>query len=150
MINELITYLTFIPWILVFIKNSLDILNSKDNITFKYLRKNFFKIFRLDLLILIIVFFYFATFDKGFVHKYLFAIINLYLFVNSFYENKKALTKDLFKKKYLSIIITFVLMLIPIIYYIFKQNVIITYKIMFIYIYFESILILLIKKKISK
>ena len=148
MINNIITYLTFIPWTLVFVKNSLDKIGVKDKLTFKYLKENFFKIFRLDLLVLIVVFFYFATFDKGFVHKYLFAVMNLYLFINSFYENK--VNKYKIKNKYITLIMIFILMFMPIVYYMLSNNLILTYKIMLICLYLENIIILIIKKFIKK
>ncbi len=147
MINEVINYLTFIPWILIFAKNCLDKLRSKDKLTFKYLKKNFFKIFRLDLLLLIIIFYYFASFNKDFVHKYLFAIINLYLFVNSFYESKTNVKKNNLKKE---LILVLIMVIIPIGYYILSHNLLLTYKLMFIYLYFINIIILIIKRLILR
>ena len=71
MINKYIILLTFIPWIIIFIISSIRNLNNNNyqNFTFKYLTKNLFKIFRLDTLFLIIVFFYFASFYS---YEYLF------------------------------------------------------------------------------
>ena len=89
-INKYITLVTFVPWIFIYIKSIIDNL-KKDNykkFSFKYLRKNFFKVFRLDILLIVIVFFYFSSFKVGFVDKYLFAVMCLYMFVNSFYEEK--------------------------------------------------------------
>ena len=145
MINEVITYLTFIPWMMIFVKNSLDKISNKDRLSFKYIKSNFFKIFRIDLLILIIVFFYFAKFDKDFVHKYLFAVINIYLFVNSFYESNN-IDKKILKKRFMSLLIIGLIISIPIIYYILSNNLIVTYMIMFICLYLENIIILVMKK----
>ena len=89
-INKYIILVTFIPWILIVFVSVLSNLNNENyqKFSFKYLGKNFFKIFRLDTLLLILCFWYFASFHKTFVDKYLFSIMCLYLFVNFFYEKR--------------------------------------------------------------
>lgn len=146
MINKYITLLTFIPWILFFIISVFRNLNNKEYRKFngKYLKKNFFKIFRLDLLFLILVFFYFASFEKDFVDKYLFMVMNLYLCVNSIYEKKYKITKQFFKDNGLELILLLIIMLIPFGFYIFKNNLVLTYKIMLVYLFLEYIIIILV------
>ena len=146
MLNNYITILTFIPWLLIFIKSIIKNLNNDNYLkyNFKYLKTNFFKIFRLELLFLIVVFFYFASYKLDFVSEYLFVVINLYLFVNSFYEKKIKLKKDFYSENLSNLIFLFFIIIIPIIIYVFKNNLIITYKIMFIYLFLEYPLILII------
>lgn len=145
-IDKYIVLITFIPWLLFFIVSILNNLNNKDYKTFslKYLKKNFFKIFRIDTLFLIIAFYYFSSFGKEFVDKYLFAVMCLYLFMNSFYEKKEKIKKDFFKKNFLNLVLLFIVMLIPFTVYFIKQRLVLTYKIMMLYLYFEYIMILLV------
>lgn len=145
-IDKYIVLITFIPWLLFFIVSILNNLNNKDYKTFslKYLKKNFFKIFRIDTLFLIIAFYYFSSFGKEFVDKYLFAVMCLYLFMNSFYEKKEKIKKDFFKKNFLNLVLLFIVMLIPFTVYFVKQRLVLTYKIMLLYLYFEYIMILLV------
>ena len=123
MFDRYIVLLTFIPWILFFIISVRRNLNNSNyrKFNFKYLKENFFNIFRLDLLFLVIVFFYFASFEKDFVDKYLFMVMNLYLCVNSIYEKKIKLNKGFIKKNILEIILLFIIMLIPFGIYFFKN-----------------------------
>ena len=146
MINEYITILTFIPWIILFIIVSLTNLNNDNyqKFSLKYLKKNFFKIFRIDLLFLIIVFYYFASFNKDFVDKYLFTAMLIYLCVNSFYEKKSKLKKSFFKKNILRLVLLFIVMMIPFIIYFINKNLVLTYKIMLLYLFFNSVIIILI------
>ncbi len=158
MINKYIIFLTFIPWIIIFIINSLRLLNKNNNekITIKFIYKNFFKIFRLDTLFLIIVFFYFASYNKDFVNQYLFAVMNIYLCVNSIYEKKAKYPKNFLKNNIFNFILLLVVLLIPFIIYFTNKNLTLTYKIMLIYLFLEYIIILLILniskllKKITK
>ena len=144
--NKYITLITFIPWIFVYIIFMINNLNNKDydKISLKYIKKNIFKIFRLDILILLIAFFYFASYNKLFIDKYLFAVMCIYMGINSFYEKKEKIKKVIFKEKYINIIVSLIIMLLPLIFYYIKGNVEITYKIMFLYLFFQYILTIII------
>lgn len=145
-INKYITYLTFVPWIFIYIVSVVRNLNNKQyqRFSWNYFKKNIFRIFRIDTLFLIIVFFYFASFGMEFVNKYLFAVICLYLCVNSFYEKNKSLEKN-FGQKYLAeLILLFIFMLIPFGLYYIKHDLAFTYKFMLISLFLEYILILLV------
>ncbi len=145
-INKYITLVTFVPWIFIYIKSIIDNL-KKDNykkFSFKYLRKNFFKVFRLDILLIVIVFFYFSSFKVGFVDKYLFAVMCLYMFVNSFYEEKMELKKNFFKDNMLHLILLLLVSLIPFLVYSIKKDLLLTYKIMLMFLFLEYIIILVI------
>jgi len=145
-IDKYIVLITFIPWILFFIVSILNNLNNKNYQVFslKYLKKSFFKIFRIDTLFLIIAFYYFSSFDKEFVDKYLFAVMCLYLFMNSFYEKKEKIKKDFFKQNILNLILLFLIMLIPFMVYFIGHKLVLTYKIMLLYLYLEYVLIILV------
>lgn len=145
-LNKYITLVTFLPWVLIFIFSSLNNLGNKNytSFTWEYLRKNLFKIFRLDTLFLIIVFLYFSSFHKDFVDKYLFAVMCIYLFVNSFYEKRNTLKKGFWTKNFLNIFLLFCVMIIPFIIYFTKKDLVFTYKIMLIYLFLEYIIIIII------
>ena len=145
-IEKYIIIVTFIPWILIAIVSTISNLNNEHYCTFslKYLGKNIFKIFRLDTLLLILCFWYFASFHKTFVDKYLFSIMCLYLFVNFFYEKRNPLKKNFFKENIIQIILLLFITIIPFIYYYKTNNLNITYKIMLLYLYLEYIIILIV------
>lgn len=145
-INKYITFLTFIPWVFMYVVSIIRNLNNKEYHTFswKYLKKNILRIFRIDTLFLIIVYFYFASFDMEFVSEYLFAVICLYLFVNSFYEKKKPLKKDFLKNYIGEAFLLFLYMLLPFLgYYIMYYDLVFIYKWMLLSLFFEYFLILI-------
>lgn len=145
-LNKYVTLITFMPWVLIFIIDCINKLNNKNYTSFswEYLKKNFFKIFRLDTLFLIVVFIYFASFRKDFVDKYLFAVMSFYLLVNSFYEKKNNLKKGFWKKNILNILCLFIVMSVPFIVYFNKKDLVLTYKIMLIYLFLDYIIIMVI------
>ena len=145
-LDRYITWITFIPWILIITVSMISNLNNENyrKISFKYLSKNIFKIFRLDTLLLIICFWYFASFDREFVDKYLFAIMCLYLFVNFFYEKRNPIKKQFWKDNIISIILLIIINIIPFIYYNNTGNLNFTYKIMLLYLFLEYIIILIV------
>ena len=145
-IERYITWVTFIPWILIIIVSLINNLNNEhyQNFSLKYLTRNIFKIFRLDTLLLIICFWYFASFNREFVDKYLFAIMCLYLFVNFFYEKKNSLKKNFVKENFIQLILLLMIILIPFIYYHVTDNLNFTYKIMLLYLFLEYIIILIV------
>ena len=145
-LDRYITWITFIPWILIITVSMISNLNNENyrKFSFKYLSKNIFKIFRLDTLLLIICFWYFASFDREFVDKYLFAIMCLYLFVNFFYEKRNPIKKQFWKDNIISIILLIIINIIPFIYYNNTGNLNFTYKIMLLYLFLEYIIILIV------
>ncbi len=144
-LEKYITVLTFIPWVLIIMVSMLFNLNNDNYNSFslKYFNRNIFKIFRIDTLLLLVFFWYFSSFDKEFVSKYLFAIMCLYLFVNFFYEQKNSLKKDFFKHNLLQIIFLIIAVALPFIYYHNTNNLDLTYKIMLLYLFLEYPIILL-------
>ena len=145
-LEKYVTLITFIPWILIIIVSMLNNLNNENyqKFSLKYLGRNIFRIFRLDTLLLIICFWYFASFNKEFVDKYLFAIMCLYLFVSFFYENRASFKKNFWKDNFIQIILLIIINSIPFIYYSQTNNLIVTYKIMLLYLFFEYIIILIV------
>ena len=145
-LDKYITFLTFLPWIFIIIISMIYNLNKEyyQKFSFKYFHKNIFKIFRLDTLLLITFFWYFSSFDREFVDKYLFAIMCLYMFVNFFYEKKEKLQKNFWKENIIQLSLIFLIILIPFFYYYQTNNLNITYKIMLLYLFFEYIIILIV------
>ncbi len=139
MLEKYIIFLTFIPWIFMFIISIIKNLNNDNYLkfSFKYLRKNIFKIFRLDMLFLIVVYFYFSNFDMEFVDKYLFVVMNIYLFVNSFYDQKLDIKKDFFKNNLFNLVLLFLVMVGPFLVYFKTKDLNLVYKIMLLYLYLE-------------
>lgn len=145
--SEGIIYLTFIPWFLYFAslcKNALK--DLKDNkVTFKWIKKNIFKIFHFENIILFAIFFYFSAYYSDsnqiwLVDILLFSAINLYLFINRYYDKNRSQaaigTKDVS-----TILIIMLLIIIPIIYYISTSNYAITYYILFGYSFFNYVIV---------
>lgn len=145
-INKYVILITFIPWIIFFLISGINNLNNDDYKAFsvKYLKDNFFKIFRIDTLFLIIVFYYFSSFGKEFVDKYLFAVMVLYLLMNSFYEKKEKIKKGFFKENIINLLLLLVIMVIPFSIYFIKHKLILTYKVMLFYLFFQYIIIIVV------
>jgi hypothetical protein len=145
-INKFIIILTFIPWIAIYGFSMVKNLNNPNyqTFSFKYFKKNFFRIFRIDTLFLIIAFWYFSSFDKEFVNIYLFAVMVIYLFVNQFYEKKEKFKKHFIHNNLFHLILIFLIMLIPIILYFTGVYLVFVYKMMFILLYLEYPIILII------
>lgn len=143
-IDKYIVLITFIPWILFFLKSGIYNLNNSnyESLSWKYLKNNFFKIFRIDTLFLIIAFYYFSSYGKDFVDKYLFAVMALYLLMNSFYDKKEKIKKGFVREKFINIILFLIVMIVPFFIYFGKHNLVLTYKIMLFYIFFQYIIII--------
>lgn len=143
-IDKYIVLITFIPWILFFLKSGIYNLNNSnyETLSWKYLKNNFFKIFRIDTLFLIIAFYYFSSYGKDFVDKYLFAVMALYLLMNSFYDKKEKIKKGFVREKFINIILFLIVMIVPFFIYFGKHNLVLTYKIMLFYIFFQYIIII--------
>lgn len=143
-INRYITLLTFLPWIVIYGISIIRNLNNKNYRDFSknYFKKNFFNIFRIDTLILVVCYFFFASFKMAFVNQYLFAVMCLVLCANSLYDEKKPLEKSFFKKYWGELVLLFLIMLTPFLPYFMRNNLDLTYKIMLVYLFLEYILIL--------
>lgn len=143
-IDKYIVLITFIPWVLFFLKSGIYNLNNSnyEKMSWKYLKNNFFKIFRIDTLFLIIAFYYFSSYGKDFVDKYLFAVMALYLLMNSFYDRKEKIKKGFVREKFINIILFLIVMIVPFFIYFGKHNLVLTYKIMLFYIFFQYIIII--------
>ena len=137
-----IVYLTFIPWVLYFIticKKALnDIKNKKTNM--EYYKKNFFKIFPFDTLILtgifVIVCKFYKSADQIWLAKILlFSSINLYLYINTFYDESRKKNR-IGTGDISTMLILTIIMLLPIIFYVATHHYTITYYILFGYSFF--------------
>ena len=153
--SKCLIYLTFIPWLIIFIISIINNLNNESyhHFSFKYLFSNFFKIFRIDLLFLIIMYYYFTSFKLDFVSMYLFAVMNIYLIVNSFYEHKNKFQTNFFKNNILNFLILLIVTLIPFLIFIVQKDLVLTYRIMLIYLFIEYPILIIttfITKIISK
>lgn len=141
-------YITFVIWFIYFISTSkntmkdLKLNNSKEKNWFK---RNIFKIFHFDSLILFAIYIYFNSIYQDssqlwLVRILLFGVINLYLYLNSFYDKNRI--KDKIHTDDISCILLILLIsLIPIVYFISTSNAIITYYVMFGYIFFNYLLV---------
>lgn len=135
-------YLTFIPWILYFLSICKKALNEIKNkkINLEYIKKNFLRIFPFDTLILTALFVFVAKFykeaDQLWLAKVLlFSSINLYLYINTFYDESKKKIK-IGAGDISTILILVILMLIPIVFYVAFHKYTITYYILFVYSFF--------------
>lgn len=150
--QKFVNYLSFIPWLLYCIelsRNAIRIVNTTKTDK-EWLKKNFFNIFRFDSLILIAIFIFFTTsYHKAnqiwLVEVLLFSAINLYLYFNSYYDKNKSDyridTKDLS-----TILIILIIFLIPLIYFICTNQILITYYILFGYSFLNFVIVYIAKK----
>lgn len=145
--EKLFIYITFAIWFIYFIsisKNNLKYLkkNNKDK---NWIKKNIFKVFHFDSLILFAIFIFFNGIYQNssqlwLVRILLFGVINLYLYLNSFYDMNRIKDK-IHTDDISSILLILLISLIPIIYFISSNNVNITYYVMFGYIFFNYIIV---------
>ena len=144
--ERLFIYCTFFIWFIYFIsasKNSMKVLKlDKDN---KWNKKNIFKMFHFDSLILFALYIYFNNFYPNssqlwLVRILLFGVINLYLYLNSFYD-KNRITDKIHTDDISCVLLILLVSFVPIIYYISSRNVTITYYVMLGYIFFNYIIV---------
>ena len=136
-------YITFIPWLLYFIslsKNTIKVLKS-NRVNKEWLKKNFFNVFHFEYLILVGIFVFFSTFyhDRDqiwLVDTLLFSAINLYLFINLYYQKKKT-TAKITNNDIPIILIIIILTCIPFVIYVSTRNYLIVYYILFAYSFFN-------------
>ena len=152
MFNKIIIYLTFIPWVLFYGKLiKLALRETKDKkLDSKWFKKNFSTIIHFDIIILILLFIYFASFKDNFVDQMLFSVMNLYLFVNTFYDKRNKSNKVLDKKDVAPSILILLISLIPFVLYECKViKLATTYLIAFIYAALAYIIVIAIRKFIN-
>lgn len=144
-----IIYITFIPWFLHYsfsIINSLKLTKSM-KFNFTWLKKNFGKIFHIEEILLIAIFVYLSGYGNqtfsNIVHQMLFSVMNLYLFVNSFYDKRTITENKIGLSDLKEIIILVFITTIPFIYFIRTNNMLNTYYIMFCYGFLNFIFVLI-------
>ena len=152
MFNKIVIYLTFIPWLLFFgklVKMALKETKNK-KLDSKWFKEHFSTIIHFDIIILILLFIYFSIYNDSFVDMMLFSVMNLYLYVNSFYDKRNTSNRNLDKKDILPGIIILIISIIPFLLYIFKVIKLVTvYTILFIYAALAYLLVILIRKIIK-
>lgn len=149
--SKIIAYLTFIPWFFYFsslCKNAIKDL-KENKITKTWLKKNIFKVFHFENIILFAIFFYFsACYYRSnqiwLVEVLLFSAINLYLFINRYYDKNRN-QSQIGAGDVSTILILLLLILIPIIYYMAKGNYVLTCYILFGYSFFNYLIVFLAK-----
>lgn len=144
-----IIYITFIPWILHYgfsIYNSLKLTKSM-KFNFAWFKKNYNKIFHIEELLLIAIFVYLADYGtqtfSNIVKEMLFSVMNLYLFVNFFYDKRTITTEKLGLSDLKEIIILVLITTVPFIYFMRTNNMVYTYYIMFGYGFFNFLFVLI-------
>lgn len=142
LMERLIIYITFIPWLLCYGFNIRNNLKSTKNIkfNFKWFKKNLPKMIYFEEILLIAIFIYFSTYDNKTVNEMLFSVMNLYLFVNTFY-NRRAMSNNKLDITDLSTILIIVIISFgPYFFFIKTNNLIYTYYILFGYIFFSYLI----------
>ena len=148
--DRLIVFLSFVPWLLYFVIYGMraisDVEKLNDNNKFKWLKTHIFQIFRLDNLVLILVFYYFLKHHNNLVDKMLFSAINLYLFVSSLYDKPFREKGKLLRNHSILWIIVGIILIIPFGYYFRTNNLQETYKLMFAYTFFAYLMFMLARR----
>ena len=144
--TKFLTILSFIPWILCYLKYCFNMTAEihQQIITFDWFKKSFFKIFQFESLILFAVFVFFARYKKELAYIMLFTAICLYLFAASFHDqrhpNKKIKLNNI---NYFVIVFSLLLAVVPFIFYFNTNHPIITYLILFGYLFFARLIVLI-------
>lgn len=145
--KNIIIFLTFIPWLFYFISISENALKDlkQNKVTKKWIKENILKIFHFENLILFGLFIYFAQNYTGanqlwLVKVLLFSVINLYLYINKFYD-KNSIKDKLTTEDISTILIILLITLIPIIFYSSTKMYTTTYYIMFGYSFFNYLIV---------
>lgn len=156
--TRIIISLTFIPWILYLVSSSSRVIKEfrGQKINKEFFKNNLFNLFRLDTIVLVLVFIFFSvTYPSAdqiwLIRVLLFISINLYLLLNSIYDKKNK--EKLVKKEYNIIFLLVILMLIPIVFYLISKKYTTAYYIMFGYSVLNGLIVLLcsiINNKINK
>ena len=144
--NKFFVYLSFIPWFLYFAQISKNAIKDLKvtKLSWDWVKKNFFKIFHFETIILYAIFIYFSIYYKDasqifLVEVLLFTAINLYLYINTFYDKNKN-NSSIETKDISTILITLIIVIIPTIYFISTNNREVTYYILFGYSFFAYII----------
>ncbi len=153
--NKFIVFLTFIPWFLYFASLcKTAIKDLKDNkVTMKWIKDNFFKIFHFENLLLIAIFVYFSiNYYKAsqiwLVDVLLFSSINLYLFINRYYDKNRK-EGIIGNNDIITILILILLCTIPVTFFFTTNRLAITYYILFGLSFFNYLVVYL-SKTINK
>lgn len=149
--TKFVVYLTFIPWLLYFssvCKNAIKDL-KRVKVNKEWIRKNIFKIFHFENIILFGIFIYFSANYKHanqiwLVDILLFSAINLYLFFNRYYDKNRNDSK-IGTGDVSTILIILLLISIPLIYYVSTHNYVNTYYILFAYSFFNYLIVFIAK-----
>jgi len=147
--QKFIIILSFIPWLLYFLSICINAIKDLDEnkLSSDWIKENIFKIFHFESLILFGIFVYFSTYyfkssQIWLVDSLLFAAINLYLFINFYYDKNRYDTK-LESKHIPLLLIIIIFIFIPIIFYLITKRYQITYYILFAYIFFNYIIVII-------
>ncbi len=149
--TKFVVYLTFIPWFLYFsllCKDALQGLKT-DKITWEWFKKHIFSIFHFHNIILFAIFVYFsskyADADQIWITEVLlFTAINLYLYINHYYDKYKSV-EHINSFNMSTILIILILTFIPIIFYVSTRNYRVTYYILFCYSFFNYVIVFIAK-----
>lgn len=150
LMERIIIYGTFLPWLLhyaLLICNAIK--STKDTkLDKKWFKKNIGRIFYVEDLLLVAIFIYFSTYHNNTVNEMLFAVINLYLFVHTFYDRRAVTHSHVEISDVSSILLVIILSFFPIIYYVKTNQLLNMYFILFGYA-FASFLIVLLSRAID-
>lgn len=127
--HEVVELISFIIWIIYFwILVSREVVRknkNKEKYTWDLLKKNIFYLFRLDSLFFLIMFYIYKGFNNESVTVYLYFVFVVSALVFIFYDisDKYDLKKIKLKKEKIYYIVSFILFLIPLVYYFVTKNI---------------------------
>ncbi len=137
--------LTFIPWLCYYVTYCNIAIQElkKKKFNYKYFKENYFRLFRLETLLLMSIFIYFTKYDNNIVNMMLFGVINLFLFINLFYDNRYQNKKIIKKIDFYFILPLIIISLIPFTIYFINQNLTFLYYCLFSYVFLAYLVVCL-------
>lgn len=143
--KNIIIIITFLPWLgfyFTYCNIAVKELKKKP-LNLKYVKENFYRIFRIETLLLMSIFIYFTTYNNMMVNKMLFSVINLFLFINLFYDNRYQNINKINGFNIFIVIPLLIVSLIPFIIYLVNDELTILYYLLFSFGFFAYIIIYL-------
>lgn len=147
-ISNVFLVIGFILWLIylfLYTSKEINIKNKETGSYAGYVKEHFVDIFRLDKLLLIVVFYFYTKFENASVTIYLFDTIMLFFLVNILYDKIKWRNISFLKEK-MNYLLMLVVGIMPIVVYFVTENSFMSLMIVLLICYFYPLLFILFNK----